>query len=79
MGQGAARRRAAQGARRRRRRNAIAAQVIQGTPDATPAAYFGTIELIALAFAGGMFGLAPWVTRHIKAGADSESEAALQH
>ena len=75
MGQGAARRRAAQGARRRRRRNAIAAQVIQGPPDA----YFGTIALIALAFAGGMFALAPWVTRHIKAGADSESEAALQH
>lgn len=58
--------------------NAIAAQVIQGTPEATPAAYFGTIGLIALAFAGGMFALAPWVTRHIRAGADSESEASLQ-
>jgi POT family proton-dependent oligopeptide transporter len=58
--------------------NAIAAQVIQGTPDVSPAAYFGTIGLVALAFAGGMFALAPWVTRHIKAGADSDSESALQ-
>ena len=59
--------------------NAIAAQVIQSTPDVAPAAYFGVIGLVALAFAGGMFALAPWVTRHIRAGADSEAEAALQH
>lgn len=59
--------------------NAIAAQVIQSTPDASPAAYFGTIGLIALVFAGAMFALAPWVTRHIRAGADSAEEAALQH
>jgi POT family proton-dependent oligopeptide transporter len=58
--------------------NAIAAQVIQSTPDATPAAYFGTIGVVALVFAGAMFALAPWVTRHIRAGADSEAEAALQ-
>ena len=44
----------------------------------SPAAYFGVIGLVALVFAGGMFALAPWVTRHIRAGADSESEAALQ-
>ena len=56
--------------------NAIAAQVIQSTPDVSPAAYFGVIGLVALVFAGGMFALAPWVTRHIRAGADSESEAA---
>ena len=58
--------------------NAIAAQVIQSTPDVPPAQYFGLIGLVALAFAGGMFALAPWVTRHIRAGADSEAEAALQ-
>ena len=59
--------------------NAIAAQVIQSTPEASPTAYFGTIGLVALVFAGIMFALAPWVTRHIRAGADSDSEAALQH
>ncbi|GEK22770.1 peptide MFS transporter [Cellulomonas xylanilytica] len=58
--------------------NAIAAQVIQSTPDVGPTQYFGIIGLIALAFAGAMFALAPWVTRHIRAGADSEAEAALQ-
>jgi POT family proton-dependent oligopeptide transporter len=59
--------------------NAIAAQVIQSTPEAGPTAYFGVIGLIALVFAGGMFALAPWVTRHIREGADSPEEAALQH
>jgi len=58
--------------------NAIAAQVIQSTPDVSPTAYFGLIGLVALVFAGGMFALAPWVTRHIRAGADSADEAALQ-
>ena len=58
--------------------NAIAAQVIQSTPDVGPTAYFGTIGLIALGCAAVMFALSPWVTRHIRAGADSESEADLQ-
>ena len=59
--------------------NAITAQLIQATEDVSDTAYFGAIGLVSLAFAGGMFALAPWVTRHIKAGAETEGEAALQH
>ncbi len=56
--------------------NAIAAQVIQSTPDVGPTVYFGTIGLVALVFAAGMFALSPWVTRHIRAGEESQVEPA---
>ncbi len=59
--------------------NAITAQLVQVTEGASDTAYFGGIGLVALVFAGGMFAIAPWVTRHIRAGAESEKEAALQH
>ena len=59
--------------------NAITAQLVQATQDVSDTAYFGGIGIVALACAGGMFAVAPWVTRHIRAGAESEAEAALQH
>ncbi|MBO9553859.1 MAG: peptide MFS transporter [Cellulomonas sp.] len=59
--------------------NAITAQLVQATQDVSDTAYFGWIGVVALAVAGGMFAIAPWVTRHIKAGAESAGEAALQH
>lgn len=59
--------------------NAITAQLIQSTEDVSDTLYFGVIGLVALAFAGGMFALAPWVTRHIVAGAETQGEAARQH
>jgi len=59
--------------------NAITAQLIQSTEAVSDTLYFGVIGLVALAFAGGMFALAPWVTRHIKAGSETTGEAALQH
>jgi POT family proton-dependent oligopeptide transporter len=58
--------------------NAITAQLVQATEGASDTAYFGGIGLVALVFAGAMFAIAPWVTRHIRAGAESEAEAALQ-
>ncbi|WP_034623295.1 peptide MFS transporter [Cellulomonas sp. URHE0023] len=58
--------------------SAITAQLIQATEGTSDTVYFGAIGLVALAFAGGMFALAPWVTRHIKAGAETAGEAALQ-
>jgi proton-dependent oligopeptide transporter, POT family len=58
--------------------NAITAQLVQATAGATNTQYFGGIGIVALAFAGGMFAVAPWVTRHIRAGAESEREAALE-
>jgi proton-dependent oligopeptide transporter, POT family len=59
--------------------NAITAQLVQATQDVSDTAYFGWIGMVALAVAGAMFAIAPWVTRHIKAGAESAGEAALQH
>ncbi|GCD20398.1 peptide MFS transporter [Cellulomonas algicola] len=58
--------------------NAITAQLVQATEGASDTAYFGGIGLVALVFAGAMFAIAPWVTRHIRAGAESDAEAALQ-
>jgi proton-dependent oligopeptide transporter, POT family len=50
--------------------NAITAQLVQVTAGASPPVYFGWIGLVALVFAGGMFAVAPWVTRHIREGAE---------
>ncbi len=57
--------------------NAITAQLVQATEGASDTAYFGGIGVAALVVAGVMFALAPWVTRHIHAGAETEAEAAL--
>jgi proton-dependent oligopeptide transporter, POT family len=57
--------------------NAITAQLVQATEDVDDAAYFGGIGLVALVFALVMFALAPWVTRHIREGAESAGESRL--
>lgn len=51
--------------------NAVTAQLIQATQAVSDTAYFGGIGLVALVAAGAMFVLAPWVTRHIRAGAEA--------
>ncbi|WP_081861589.1 peptide MFS transporter [Cellulomonas sp. HZM] len=56
--------------------NAITAQLVQATEGASNAQYFGWIGAVALVFALGMFAVAPWVTRHIREGA--EGDAAVQ-
>ncbi len=58
--------------------NAITAQLVQVTSDASPTAYFGGIGAVALVFAGAMFAIAPWVTRHIREGSvkDEADDAA---
>ncbi|MCC2309857.1 peptide MFS transporter [Cellulomonas chengniuliangii] len=58
--------------------NAITAQVLTATTGVSETAYFGWIGAIALIPAVAMFALSPWVTRHIKAGAESTREAAIQ-
>ncbi|MCR6689348.1 MAG: peptide MFS transporter [Cellulomonas sp.] len=57
--------------------NAVTAQLVQVTEDASPTAYFGWIGAVALACAGAMFAIAPWVTRKIREGAETEDKAAL--
>jgi POT family proton-dependent oligopeptide transporter len=57
--------------------NAITAQLVQATEDVDDAAYFGGIGLVALVCALVMFALAPWVTRHIREGAESVGEGTL--
>lgn len=59
--------------------NAITAQLVQATEGVSTAAYFGGIGAVALVVAGGMFAIAPWVTRHIREGAESEQERAAAH
>jgi proton-dependent oligopeptide transporter, POT family len=59
--------------------NAITAQLVQATADVDDTTYFGSIGLVGLVIAGAMFALAPWVTRHIEAGAETEDEAELAH
>ncbi len=58
--------------------NAITAQLLTATEGVSETAYFGWIGAIAMIPALAMFALAPWVTRHIKAGAESTREAELQ-
>jgi POT family proton-dependent oligopeptide transporter len=58
--------------------NAITAQLVQATEDVGDAAYFGGIGIVALLFALVMFALAPWVTRHIREGAESAAELDLK-
>ncbi len=50
--------------------NAVTAQLIQATEGVSDTAYFGGIGLVALVAAAVMFLLAPWVTRHIRAGSE---------
>ena len=57
---------------------AITAQLVQVTTGVSDSAYFGGIGVVALAFALILLALAPWVTRHIRAGAETTSEAALE-
>lgn len=45
---------------------AITAQTIEATEGVSDTAYFGWIGIVALAFAGILLLLAPWVTRHIR-------------
>jgi len=52
--------------------NAITAQLVQATEGATQAQYFGGIGVVSLVFAGGMFAIAPWVTRHVRAGEQAD-------
>ena len=56
--------------------NAITAQLVQATSDASPTAYFGWIGAVALVCALAMFAVAPWVTRHMREGAETQDEAA---
>ncbi|RHA38309.1 peptide MFS transporter [Cellulomonas rhizosphaerae] len=58
--------------------NAITAQLVQATEDVGDAAYFGGIGIAALAFALVMFALAPWVTKHIREGAETADDEALK-
>ena len=57
---------------------AITAQLVQVTEGASDSAYFGGIGVVALVIALILLALAPWVTRHIRAGAETTSEAALE-
>jgi len=58
--------------------NAITAQLVQATADVGDAAYFGGIGVVTLVFALVMFALAPWVSRHIREGAESGGDEALK-
>lgn len=51
---------------------AITAQTIEATEGVSDTAYFGGIGVVALAFAGILLLLAPWVTRHIRHADDLE-------
>ncbi|WP_243738037.1 peptide MFS transporter [Cellulomonas shaoxiangyii] len=58
--------------------NAITAQLVGATQDVPVVTYFGGIGLVALVLAGVMAALAPWVTRHIAAGAETDDEVAAR-
>jgi len=51
---------------------AITAQLVQATADVSDTAYFGWIGVVALAVAGLMWALSPWVMRHIRAADEAE-------
>jgi len=57
---------------------AITAQLITATEGVSRTAFFGAIGVVTLAVAGVMFALAPWVTRHIRAGDESDEEVAAR-
>ncbi|MFH5823988.1 peptide MFS transporter [Georgenia sp. AZ-5] len=54
---------------------AITAQLVQATAGVSDSAYFGGIGAVALVFALALLVLAPWVTRHIRAGSDHQVRA----
>lgn len=57
---------------------AITAQLITATDGVSRTAFFGGIGGVTLVVAGVMFALAPWVTRHVRAGAESDEEVAAR-
>jgi POT family proton-dependent oligopeptide transporter len=58
---------------------AITAQLVTATAGTSDTVYFGGIGVVALVFALALFALAPWVERHIRAGAETSEEAAVVH
>ncbi len=58
--------------------NAITAQLVGATQDVPVVTYFGGIGLVALVLAGAMAALAPWVTRHVAAGAETDEDVAAR-
>ena len=56
---------------------AITAQLVTATEGTSDTLYFGAIGAVALVFALALFALAPWVTRHIRDGAETTQEAAI--
>ncbi len=57
---------------------AITAQLITVTEGVSRTAFFGGIGVVTLAVAGVMFALAPWVTRHVREGAETDEEVAAR-
>lgn len=57
---------------------AITAQLITATEGVSRTAFFGGIGVVALVVAGVMFALAPWVTRHVREGAETDEEVAAR-
>lgn len=55
---------------------AITAQLVTATEGTSDTMYFGAIGAVALVFALALFALAPWVTRHIRDGAETTEEVA---
>ncbi|MEG3616817.1 peptide MFS transporter [Isoptericola haloaureus] len=51
---------------------AITAQLVQATADVSDTAYFGGIGLVALAVAGLVWAVSPWVVRQIRAADEAE-------
>ncbi|MDQ0424180.1 peptide MFS transporter [Cellulomonas iranensis] len=57
---------------------AVTAQLITVTEGVSRTAFFGGIGVVSLAVAGVMLALAPWVTRHVREGAESEADVAAR-
>ena len=57
---------------------AITAQLITTTEGVSRTAFFGGIGAVALVVACVMFALAPWVTRHARAGEETDEELAAR-
>ena len=55
---------------------AITAQLVTATEGTSDTVYFGGIGVVAMIFALALFAVAPWVERHIQAGAETSAEAA---
>ncbi|RYV50134.1 peptide MFS transporter [Pengzhenrongella frigida] len=55
---------------------AITAQLVTATEGTSDTVYFGGIGVVALLFGLALFAVAPWVERHIVAGAETTAEAA---